>query len=192
MSLILVTKRKIYLISDTHWFHDEMSKSHSRPENFMDLTLMWWKNTIKETDIVFHLGDVILYRYNILKDILDQLPGEKILVRGNHDKKSNHWYMNNGFSFSCELFAQGDILFTHERVKLGRNSPFNLNIHGHTHTNVYDFIQNFSSDQELYHRLFSLEFEQYKPVNLEKFINKTKTASYYYGKLKEFSTNGKK
>lgn len=186
------SSKSVYIISDTHWFHDMITKKYFRPKNFMDLTIKYWNNVVRDHDIVFHLGDVIFYNYNILKDILDGLPGDKILIRGNHDRKSNNWYMNNGFTFSCELFSYKNILFTHKRSKFESNN-FLLNIHGHTHTNIYDYIQNFKRTDVLYHRLYSLEFENYRIVNLQQFVRKTELASYYYDKLKEFKqTNGKK
>ena len=85
---------------------------------------------LKDDDIVIILGDI---SWNCDLSKLDKLKGRKILVRGNHDKKSCESYMQY-FDFACESFKLDykgvDIVFTHEPLlKVGAD----LNIHGHLH-----------------------------------------------------------
>ena len=69
------------------------------------------------------------------KFIVDELKCKKILVKGNHDSKSNSWYLEHGWDFVCEEFKDTlygkNILFSHyPKVWDG---VYDLNIHGHFH-----------------------------------------------------------
>ena len=49
-----------------------------------------WKNKVKDDDTVYILGDVGMYHAREIGNILNNLPGRKILVTGNHDFKNIH------------------------------------------------------------------------------------------------------
>lgn len=97
---------------------------------------------------------------------MEQLPGKKILVRGNHDHEKHIWYLERGFMVSCDGIVLHDILFTHEPV-------FNLsdgvvwNVHGHLHNN--DHRVEDGKPLEKFHKLFVLE-HHYKPIELQEFM----------------------
>ena len=50
---------------------------------------------------------VIIFKYPTVweNDIFNKLPGRKVLVMGNHDKKSARWYSEHGFDFVCNMFV---------------------------------------------------------------------------------------
>lgn len=122
----------IYLITDTHLGHRAMINACGRPENFSSLICKNWAKNVKKSDTVIHLGDVSWTEDYLVK--LLKLPGRKILVNGNHDKKSSAEYMAMGFELSVdELVMNFDgirILFTH-KPKLWHDAD--INIHGHYH-----------------------------------------------------------
>ena len=156
-------KNNIYLIGDTHFYHKNIVKYCDRPENFNELI---WENLckLKKGDILIHLGDICFGKDNEVHDRLSKYPFHKILIKGNHDKKTNTWYLNHGWDsvykeFIIELRGQF-VVFTHAPVKL--ESPITLNIHGHLHQR-FELV-------EPGHRLFSLEANNYKPVNLTEFL----------------------
>lgn len=189
-----------YVISDTHFNHLKLSTHCKRPEGFTELTVKNWNQTVKPTDLVLHLGDVAIGPKRYIKDVMSLLPGVKVLVRGNHDRdKSCGWWMENGFQFACDSFVMRNILFTHEPanaiIKSDGNRPYDMleetlpqgcvvNVHGHLH-NVWDgFIdeKRWERDKELlgvdfkkqlrypWQRLFALEYTDYRPVELNKFL----------------------
>lgn len=83
------SKQGIWFTSDTHWGHKNIIKFCSRPWNNveeMDQGLIEnWNSVVKETDIVFHLGDFAFATNGRWKQILEQLNGHIYLILGNHD-----------------------------------------------------------------------------------------------------------
>lgn len=154
-----------WIISDTHFGHSIIQKHCRRPSNVDEIIQRNWKQLIKPDDLVIHLGDVAFTFVN-LKELMDSLPGRKILVLGNHDSKSVTAYMQLGFSFVCDALVMSRVYFTHKPVKIIPADCI-YNIHGHLHNNVPYGYRAFP-----HCRLFGLEYEQYKPVQLEKFLHK--------------------
>lgn len=77
-------------ISDLHLFHNKILELTERP--YKDVLQMHfdicnsWRKTVSEDDTVYILGDVGMYHEREIANILERLPGKKILVTGNHDK----------------------------------------------------------------------------------------------------------
>lgn len=121
-----------YLITDTHIGHKNIVRLANRPENFDELVFNSWRARVKPEDTVIHLGDVA-WGEESLKRFAD-LPGHRILVKGNHDAMPDAAYMEAGFVPVCaELLITFDgmrVLFTH-RPKFGHTAD--INIHGHVH-----------------------------------------------------------
>lgn len=165
-----------YVISDTHFYHANIIKYCNRPENCDELMVENWRKIVKPEDIVYHLGDVIFGKKSCLKDILDGLPGKKILIRGNHDIKSNTWYTKNGFDFVCDGLIHKNILLTHKPMVI---PTFNMcNIHGHLHnlgySDVVSFQESYKQFDDGMHVLYSPENEGYKPVELYKLASRVR------------------
>lgn len=166
---------KIYLISDTHFGHKNILKYCNRPEDFEKKIIKAF-GKIESCDLLIHLGDFCMGRDNFHHDIIYRLSCKKVLVRGNHDKKSLNWYYDY-WDFVCDSFSLNyfgkRILFSHI-PQVPQKDLYDLNVHGHCHTNkpkprddrVYDYYD------ETYHRLLSLEEQNYQPVLLNNFIKK--------------------
>ena len=80
----------IYFISDTHFYHSNIIKyfnRHFKDVNEMNETIINnWNSIIKEDDTIYHLGDFCLSNDDEIKSIFNRLNGNKILIRGNHDR----------------------------------------------------------------------------------------------------------
>jgi calcineurin-like phosphoesterase family protein len=152
-----------WIISDTHFGHSELQAHERRPADVDARIAGAWNRIIKPEDLVIHIGDVA-FNFVRLKDFLDSLPGKKILVRGNHDSKSVTYYMSNGFDFACDGITISRVYFSHKpSPTLPKDAEYN--IHGHFHKR---FPEN---HREFPHcRLFSLEYTNYEPRLLEKFL----------------------
>lgn len=93
----------IYIISDTHFMHDNIIKYANRPASHNQIMFEKWNETVKENDLIIHVGDLShgLYKYHngdeILHEICTNLNGKKILLRGNHDRNHDEYYNNMGF-----------------------------------------------------------------------------------------------
>jgi len=75
---------RVYLIADTHLFHDNLVTRGIRPKNFTQMIIENWLETVTDGDYVFVVGD---FTFNPKKtlEILPQLKGKKYLIKGNHD-----------------------------------------------------------------------------------------------------------
>lgn len=163
-----------YLISDTHFNHRSMEQMCDRPKDFEEKI---FKNLqrLKSTDTLIHLGDVCIGKDEEMhRKYIEPLLCKKILVRGNHDGKTMQWYMDHGWDFVCEKFILnmfGEmILFSHIPT-LYDIAQCTVNIHGHLHDNRHrGSNEDFSLDGLRIYKLFSVEFSNYNPISLKKFI----------------------
>ena len=189
----------VYLISDTHFNHQNIATYCQRPSNFTELIIKNWNNTVRPEDTVIHLGDVQIGKKS--EWIMQGLPGRKILIRGNHDRdKSVTWWMEHGFDFACDSLVFRQCLLTHEPanaiIRSDGHRPYSaldeglpdgclLNIHGHLH-NIWDGFHNparVERDKALlgedylkrlkhpWQRLFAIEYCNYSPVEFGKFVS---------------------
>lgn len=157
---------KYWVITDTHFNHDAIITSCNRPANADELIVKNCKSLCATQDWLIHLGDTIFYKYPDLTNILSQIPCRKILVMGNHDKKSKNWYMNNGFEFACDSFTWGNLFFTHKPLQQFPEGT-DYNIHGHWHNcGVENNPPNFWSP--LTHFKLAVEDTNYFPMCLDK------------------------
>lgn len=87
-----------WIISDTHFNHKNIINYCQRPfynvHEMNTAMITRWKGTVHPDDLIYHLGDAgYLEGSQALKSdpeqtgsIIRDLPGFKILIRGNHDK----------------------------------------------------------------------------------------------------------
>jgi len=186
---------KIFITTDTHFGHYNMIDYCDRPENFAKKIYSGLINNCKMGDVLIHLGDVCIgkdeYWHN---EYIKPLPCKKWLVRGNHDNKSDKWYLDHGWDWvgmKFQMYYKGkSILFTHipevdrkldERL-FGAGS-FDINIHGHFHNTLERLKKKewVSPEEEKRneglldiicpkHKLIALEFTNYQPVSLDKLL----------------------
>ena len=80
-----------YYISDLHIGHENVIKLDHRPfadtDEMFDAIVSNWNKTVKGNDTVYILGDFIWKKKNEWAEIVKQLKGKKVLIRGNHDPK---------------------------------------------------------------------------------------------------------
>ena len=146
----LAPRAKVFFTSDTHYWHRNIIQYSHRPFRTLDgqldveamnLTLVnYWKRRVTSRDLVIHLGDFSFGHPPQGKAIMDQLPGRKVLVRGNHDRWTNKQYYDLGFEkVSQGMFWQSpqDGLFYlahHPMSKSDLPKQARLQLCGHVHT----------------------------------------------------------
>ncbi len=81
----------IFFTSDLHFGHRVMAEKHRSQFGTIDrmdeALIDNWNSRIKHGDTVYILGDVSFHKPDRTCEILDTLNGDKVLIRGNHDKK---------------------------------------------------------------------------------------------------------
>lgn len=148
----------IYFTSDQHFGHTNIIKYCNRPFDYSYEGTLKCDEYIREKycsivnpdDIVFFLGDVALFKneeQERISTLIRSLPGQKILIKGNHDHCKNQFYQSCGFLDVCYYLQFGDFFICHypltgeeevnrrvvELIKLYKESGCTTLIHGHTH-----------------------------------------------------------
>lgn len=149
-----------FVISDTHWFHDNIVKYCGRHEQIEKLLgprkpvktidhnwymVEKWNSVIGPTDAVLHLGDVFAWfkdgQFKFENAILPTLNGSKYLILGNHDKAPRSVFERMGFTiiepFTTVINGR-KISFSHYPLTPAEFREDTIHIHGHIHNNPYE------------------------------------------------------
>lgn len=103
--------------SDTHFGHSKVIEFCKRP--FKDVQEMdhemirRWNAVVKDGDTIWHLGDFAFCGAIRASEILSQLKGQKILIRGNHDHWKPEKYKRLGFFEVYDLQVTPNFLMSH-------------------------------------------------------------------------------
>lgn len=171
---------KTFLTSDWHLNHQNIKTYCQRPDDFTELILKRHNERVSIGDTTIMLGDVAIGKHKLAQEIIEQMNGKLILIRGNHDRQdSNSWWMDHGFDFSCDGMMFSNCWLTHEPAN-SRPGRCELNIHGHLH-NIWDgFVQRMPAESDVpaftklkydWQRLFAIEYTDYYPIEFQEFVN---------------------
>lgn len=110
-----------------------------------------WNNTVSITDKVYVLGDVAFSRRNL--DILNDLNGKKILIKGNHDTLNLNDYkkyfkdvrathkMNNTILSHIPIHPESLGKEFDEKTGLWKNRWYNIHAHLHSEVVMLDGVE---------------------------------------------------
>ena len=160
-----------YYISDLHLFHNRILEKFNRPfssvEEMHEMIINNWKNKVKADDTVYILGDVGMYHPKEIGNILNNLPGHKILITGNHDFKNIHSGIYkkvfDKITSYLEIEDNGrNVILFHYPIEdwNGKYREY-YHLHGHIHNNEDSLSQK--------ERRFNVSAEvvDYTPVSLD-------------------------
>jgi calcineurin-like phosphoesterase family protein len=126
-----------YMVSDLHFGHRrimEFAGDYRQGDDWyenMHITIALWNSIVTKRDTVYVLGDVCFDKEQLY--LLDELKGNKILVRGNHDTGNAEKFLKY-FSDVKGLHSYKGYWLSHAPIHpnelRGRK-----NIHGHVHQN---------------------------------------------------------
>jgi|TARA_A100001391_G_scaffold189928_1_gene161824 calcineurin-like phosphoesterase family protein len=177
---------KIWVISDTHFFHKGIVRRGVRPPDHNERTAEALSK-LGPDDTLIHLGDFAFAKYSEAAEIMNRCPARsKILLLGNHDNQSYSYYTRHGFTAAMETMTLQhggkNILFSHRPVSeetFGWQARFeegelhlpqgaDLNIHGHLHLrNHRDEESAWQDEKDERWFLLSHEAVGYRPVLLD-------------------------
>ena len=158
-----------WLISDTHFNHTKLEDWGDRSGDWQEQLFQGIK-AIPDYEVLIHLGDICIGNdLEIHEKLMSVAPSTRILVRGNHDKKSMTWYYNHGWTTvvdGLEMIYNGHYLhLTHRPARPQGNNTWN--IHGHTHGNMHRSEEYCDFYSKEYHIDISPEIRGYKPLRLD-------------------------
>jgi len=166
--------RNIWIVSDTHFGHANIlnftdSNTGAKVRTFHDMYEMdehmvdRWNKTVKDEDIVYHLGDVY---FDNGHQVLPRLRGRKRLILGNHDNAKSS-YLQNHFQkiMMWRMWPEFDCVLSH--VPLHESSMYKVtyNLHGHIHQNASPTPRHYNC---------SVEVQDYTPRNIEDIMKEIK------------------
>jgi len=125
-----------WIISDTHFFHENIGRYCSRPENWQDLVIKNWNDLVSPDETVLHLGDFALGNKSNFDLLAGMLNGRLFLIQGNHDRISKSYCETRGViliknSLKVEISDQMKLIFSHRPIVPLADGWINL--HGHVH-----------------------------------------------------------
>ena len=130
------------MVSDTHFGHAGVCRfTHpddatvklrpwDDPDEMDEEMVRRWNETVRPSDKVYHLGDVVINRKALRT--LHRLNGDKVLIRGNHDIFRDEEYRTYFRELRAYHVLNGMIL-SHIPVHEASIGRFGVNIHGHLH-----------------------------------------------------------
>jgi len=133
----------IFFTSDTHFNHKNIITFVNRPfetvEQMNHYLIKIWNDTVSKHDIIYHLGDFGFGSEDELENIISQLNGKIILVKGNHD--NNRVFRKLKEKELLYEYHEMGLRIRHNKHKLYlthyplviSEKPKQWSIHGHVH-----------------------------------------------------------
>ena len=98
-----------WIISDTHFFHENIGTYCNRPQNWQELVIKNWNDLISPDETVLHLGDFALGNKTNFDLLSGMLRGRLLLIQGNHDRISKSYCEPRGVTLIKKLLERPDI-----------------------------------------------------------------------------------
>ena len=173
-----------FLVSDTHFGHagvcrfteaDGVTKIRpwTDPAEMDEEMIRRWNDTVRPSDKVYHLGDVVINRKAL--PTLARLNGDKVLIRGNHDIFRDDEYRVYFRELRAYHVLNGMIL-SHIPVHEASLGRFGVNVHGHLHTNRVKKARGvdaktgtvlYSNENDVRYHCVCVEQTDFRPILLE-------------------------
>ena len=138
--------------SDLHHEHKRIVEFTNRAvdttqENHTEWLISVWNKNVTSGDLVYHLGDFsFAKKYDDIALFLLKLNGQKIFIKGNHDKRENLDLMVKDGLIAAwydykEIKIQDipTVLFHFPIASWHRQSHGAIHLHGHCHGNFKDY-----------------------------------------------------
>ena len=159
---------KIFVTADTHFNHENIIKYCDRPfknvKEMNEAIIKNWNDTVREDDIVYHLGDFGFGTKEELQEIFNRLNGKKYLIMGNHDYRvGRNYYIDLGFNeVYKKKFLIDNLVSTHKPCDVLDGY---INLYGHIHNKPVD--SKYDDDK---HFCVCLDKHDFKLIDLEKVV----------------------
>lgn len=171
-------KGRTWVIADPHFGHAGVCKftradgetplrPWDDPDEMTEALINNWNELVHPEDRIYLLGDVAMNRRG-LDRALPRLMGRKVLVKGNHDTDKLSYYRQHFDDVRAYVVGKGYIM-SHIPIHPASLSRWNVNIHGHLHSNV---VTDENGHNDPRYVCVSVEHTDYKPVDLHQLLLK--------------------
>lgn len=133
---------KTFFTSDTHFDHKNIIKYTNRPFSSIDemnqVMIENWNKKVTNKDNVYILGDFAFADREKTLSILNQLNGNKFMIRGNHDRILKHLEIRDKFIWVKDYYRlqldDKTIILCHYPFAIWDKSHYgSINLYGHVH-----------------------------------------------------------
>ena len=177
----------VFFTSDCHFYHKNIIKYCNRPfssiEEMNSILINNWNSQVNNNDLVFCLGDLLWGTdINRLNNLIKQLNGNIILIKGNHDFYTDEQYLNANIKKVTSLLdvTLNDYKFVlcHYQLMYWNKSHYGtFHLYGHQHDK-----QQYLPNHEIYEKLgiserkmnVCMDSNEYKLFSLNEVIEKLK------------------
>lgn len=169
---------KNFYISDTHWSHSNALHFDHRPwttiEEHDKALIKNWNRVVTSADTVYILGDFHWGKEYQWIEVLEQLNGNKVLIKGNHDitpQKSKKYFQD--IKDYKEIDDNGrKIILCHYPIPYFKNHYYGYyHLYGHVHNSFeYNMVEH---DRYLMTELYGKQCEMYNCGAMMPWINYT-------------------
>lgn len=161
----------IFLASDHHLSHSNILsfkradgsplRSFSSIEQHDECIITQHNSVVRQNDKIYFLGDLTFHKRYI--HIVGRMNGEKILIKGNHDKLELSAYLPYFKDIRGSHQFDG-IIFTHIPMHPESLARWGCNVHGHLHSNK---VMDGNSIDTRYYNVSMEQLDNYTPISLE-------------------------
>lgn len=173
---------KEFVIGDLHYFDPDIiqmsPRAFSSVQEMNEYMIKQWNSEVDEDDTVFVIGDFFDFHHCSREEayeILDQLKGNIILIKGNHDDHLQYFYDYGIQVIEYPILKDGFWLLSHEPMFVTEAAPY-ANIFAHVHLNpMYKTVSSRSF-------CASAERHDYKPIllsEIKKLVRQTAALNSY-------------
>lgn len=177
----------VWFTADIHFGHSNILGFHDRSslgktiEEHDESIIQMWNDTVAKKDTIYILGDIGLVDGDRLRRILHRLNGNKILIKGNHDRiptylegHFNQITLHKCFKFKASVYSEitedFEVVMCHYPIVTWENKQRgSVMIHGHCHGSIDKYNTN-SKELRVDVGLDS-ELSQLRFVSLERLYN---------------------
>lgn len=127
-----------------------------------------WNSTVPKGHTVYVLGDISFAKPGRTIDLLQELHGRLILVRGNHDRHFKDYVYQSRFESWHDFLEQRidgkQVIMCHYPLAVWRNSHYGTwHLHGHSHGSLAERGRRLDVGMDV-HGLRPVSFEQVREI----------------------------
>lgn len=182
---------KFFYIADWHYDHANCIAFDNRPfknaKEMNEQLIERWNNVVSNDDIVYILGDMFWCKPKDATYVLDKLNGQKILIKGNHDRCNDRDFANRFAMITSYLEIKDNdrnVVLCHYPITCFKNHFYGwYHLYGHVHTsfeynmmehNKYLMEELYTKQCNMYNVGAMIPYMDYTPRTLDEIISNNK------------------
>lgn len=178
---------KKFYISDWHYSHGNILHFDNRPfkniQEMNSILIERWNSVVSPEDAVYVLGDMFWGTISEAITVLDQLNGQKFLIKGNHDRCNDKNFQKKFVKIDEYMEVEDEgrhIVLCHYPIPCFKNHYYGwYHLYGHVHTSFeYNMMERdkyimeelYGKPCQMFNCCASLPYIDYTPRTLDEIL----------------------